>query len=303
MGNATINDKKFEKEITYYIDDRLKKNLDTKIIPSLAKKDKDRIIAIDGAEGSGKSTLAMQIGKYVDNSLDLSRVVFSAEEFRDAVFKANKGQCIIYDEAFTGLSSRSSLSMINRALVSLMMQMRQKNLFVIIVLPTFFLLDKYVALFRTIVLIHVYESRGIRGYFKVYNRKSKKLLYLLGKMTYTYNNKKVHTNFKGRFYGKFALGFDEEEELYRSKKSKALEDTEKNPMTTQQIRYMQQRDRLIYLFKRMMSKSYTAMSEYFKTYGIDMSDEQIRRICLQFGDKDLANDGTTPTPSGKTLEE
>jgi len=29
-----------------------------------------------GAEGAGKSTLALQIGKFVDPTLDLSRVVF-----------------------------------------------------------------------------------------------------------------------------------------------------------------------------------------------------------------------------------
>ena len=49
--------------------------------------------------------------------------------------KRKKGQCIIYDEAFTGYSSRSSLSPINRVLVSLAMQIRQKNLFIIIILP------------------------------------------------------------------------------------------------------------------------------------------------------------------------
>src|SRR3990170_4539890 len=160
MTQVKIFDKRYSELITYYMEDRLERNLKEKIIPALEKKkDKDKVIAIDGAEGSGKSTLAFQIGKRVDPTLDLSRVVFSADDFREAVFKAKRGQCIIYDEAFTGLSSRSSLSGINRALVSLMMQMRQKNLFVIIVLPTFFLLDKYVALFRTTVLIHVYEVR------------------------------------------------------------------------------------------------------------------------------------------------
>jgi len=69
--------------------------------------------------------------------------------------KTKKGQCIIFDEAFTGLSSRGALSGINKALVGLMMQMRQKNLFVIMVLPTFFMLDKYAAIFRAKALIHV----------------------------------------------------------------------------------------------------------------------------------------------------
>lgn len=280
-----------DRPVEYYIDDRLKENLDTKVIPDLEKRDKDRVFVIDGAEGSGKSTLALQIGRYVDPTLNLSRVVFDAEAFREAVFKATKGQCIIYDEAFTGLSSRSSLSGINRALVSLMMQMRQKNLFVIIVLPTFFLLDKYVALFRTVALIHVYENRGIRGYFKIYNRKLKKFLYLAGKVTYSYNTKKVRTTFNGRFYGKFALGDNNQEDEYRKKKEKALMATEKNPMSSQQVKYRQQRDIIIYVLRTRLNLSYRELENLFGDYDIEMSYVQIRNICAKFGDKEKEADG------------
>ena len=184
---VSVYDKKQDITIKYFLDSRLKNRLDTRVIPDLAKRDKDCLIALDGNEGSGKSTLALQIGKYVDPTLNLSRVVFDAETFRAAILKAEKGQCVIFDEAFTGLSSRSSLSGVNRTLISLMMQIRQKNLFVIMVLPTFFLIDKYVALFRSRALIHVYECSGRRGYFKIYNRRKKKLLYLLGKATYSYS--------------------------------------------------------------------------------------------------------------------
>jgi len=179
-------------------------------------------MCLDGSEGVGKSWLAMQIGRYVDYTLDLDRIVFDAESFRNAILKAKKGQCIIYDEAITGFSSRSSLSGINRALVSLAMQMRQKNLFIIIVLPTIFLLDKYIALFRAKVLIHVYENKGIRGYFRVYPSKLKKLLIMKGVKTFSY---KVRTGFKGRFYGIFALGDEKIEKKYREKKEKALNET------------------------------------------------------------------------------
>src|SRR3990172_8288020 len=68
------------KSITYSMAKRLKKNLDTKVIPALHKRDKDCVLVIDGREGSGKSTLAMQIGKYVDPSLDLKRVVFTPND-------------------------------------------------------------------------------------------------------------------------------------------------------------------------------------------------------------------------------
>lgn len=285
MARATTKDLKTGETIEYYMYDRLKHNLDTKIKEQLEKKDKDAVIVVDGKEGSGKSTLAIQIGKYVDASLDLSRVVFSPEDFRDAILKAKKGQCIIYDEAFTGFSSRSSLSPVNRVLVSLAMQMRQKNLFIIIVLPTIFLLDKYMAMFRTKALIHVYESKGQRGYFRLYNSKKKKYLLLLGKKTMSYNVKGAYTNFRGRFYGKFVLGDDKVEEKYRQKKEAALRDSEKTSMTSAQVRYKEQRDLLIYLLRKNVKLTYKEMSNLFLDYDFDISFQQISKICQKFGDK------------------
>ncbi len=284
-----INDPKFKEPIKYYLDPRLKNNFDKKIIPSLLEKDKDCVLAIDGAEGCGKSTLAFQIGKYIDPTLNLDRIVFDSESFRQAIFKAKKGQCVIYDEAFTGFSSRSSLSAVNRALVSLMMQMRQKNLLVIIVLPTFFLLDKYVALWRTRALIHVYENKGRRGYFRVYNKKLKKLLYLFGKQTYSYNVKigkeRLYTSFRGHFYGVFALGDKDSEIKYRKKKAKALEDTEKNPMTAGQVKYREQRDIIIFLLRKNLKLTYAQMSNLLGDYDFDMSIAQLGQVCSKFGDK------------------
>lgn len=290
MAEIKIFDKKLGYEISYYMDDRVKNIIDNKIRPSLQKKDKDKVIAIDGGEGAGKSTLALQLAKAYDPTFCLERICFSADEFRDAIFKAKKGDAIVYDEAFTGLSSRSSLSAVNRVLVSLMMQMRQKNLFIIIVLPTFFLLDKYVALFRTSVLFHVYESGGRRGYFRVYNKKKKKLLYLIGKNTYSYSSgskkTRVYTRFKGRFYGKFALGDEKEEDKYRKKKAKALLETEKSPMTAGQVKYREQRDICIYLLRKHLKLGYEQLENIFGEYEFDMSYVQIRNICVKFGDKE-----------------
>ncbi len=284
MVIVKIHDPKFEQPISYSIEGRLKKNLDERVINSLKKKDKDCVLAIDGSEGAGKSTFAFQIGKYVDPTLNLSRICFTADEFREAIFKAKKGQCIIYDEAFTGLSSRSSLSGINRMLVSLMMQMRQKNLFIIIVLPTFFLLDKYVAIFRARALIHVFESGGRRGYFRLYNRRLKKLLYLLGKATYSYNTKKVKTRFRGRFYGVFALGDEKVEEEYRRKKDKALRDTENAPISAAGVKYKEQRDILVYVLRKHLKMTYKQLANLLEEYEFHMSYVQIRNICGKFGD-------------------
>lgn len=249
---------------------------------------------------SGKSTFAFQLGKYIDPTLTIRRVVFSADDFRDAIYKAKKGQVIIYDEAFTGLSSRSSLSGINRALVSLMMQMRQKNLCIILVLPTFFLLDRYAALFRSRILIHVYENKGIRGFYRVYNRKKKKMIYLTGKKDYTY---RVRTKYTGRFYGKFALGDENDEKEYRKKKAKALEETHKDPMTTAQVKYREQRDLVIYILRKRLNITYTALSNLLGDYDLEISHQQLAKICGKFGDTGKINHNQYTKPTESETEE
>ena len=255
--------------LEYSMAKRIQQQIDSKIRPLLQKKDKDFVLVVDGAEGSGKSTLGFQIGAYVDPTLNLERVCFTAEQFRNAIMKAQKGQCVIFDEAFVGLSSRGSLSEINRMLVSLMMQMRQKNLFVIIILPTVFMLEKYVALHRANVLFHVYEKRGTRGFYMIFNRKKIKILYLLGKKLYNYNV--VKSGFTCRFASKFPLGDDAEIE-YRKKKLAALETREEK----EKDKFGLVKDKLIALLQKQTGLSGRKMAELLKNNDIPVGRGAIR---------------------------
>ncbi len=286
-----IKDPNTGREISYYLEGWVKRRFDEKVIPDLHKKDKDCIITIDGKEGTGKSTLGLQWCKYIDPTFNLKRVAFTPEEFRSAIYSAKQGEAVMFDEAFTGFSSRAALSGVNRTLVSLMMQIRQKNLFVVIVLPTFFLLDKYISLFRTRILAHVYETGGRRGYFRVFSGKKKRLLVLnKASRTYSYG---IKTKKKGRFYGVFALG-DEFEAEYRKKKMDALEHAEKNPMSPTQVKYMEQRNLMLYILRKELGYTYRKMEELLSEYGNEMSYEAIRKVCLKFGDKVYEEDEITP---------
>lgn len=197
----------------YPMDGYLKDNLDT--ARKVIKKDWDMVFAIDGPEGSGKSTLAIQCAYYCDPTLDLNRIVFTPDEFKAAILSAKPYASVVYDEAYTGLSSRAAMSKINRVLVAMLAEIRQKNLFVWIVMPTFFDLDRYAALWRTRGLIHVYTGDDFRrGLFAFYNADKKKDLYINGKKFYSYYTPKP--NFTGTF-GPFLpidkTGYDEKKRL------------------------------------------------------------------------------------------
>lgn len=206
------------KGIDCYYDGILKSNLD--IIKKEAKKDWDWIFVVDGIEGGGKSTFAQQIAAYCDPSLDIDRICFTPEEFKNAIVKAEKYQAIVYDEAYAGLNSRQAMTQTNRTIVSMLAEIRQKNLFVFIILPTFFDLDKNVAIWRSRGLFHVHVDKAYkRGFFKFYNQTTKKYLYIKGKKFYDYGASAALPNFKGRFTKKYMV--DEKE--YRQRKLKSLE--------------------------------------------------------------------------------
>lgn len=166
---------------------------------------------------SGKSVKAMQDCYYFDPSFNLERICFTPFEFSKVIRQAKPYQAVLYDEAYTGLSSRAAMSVINRTLVKMLAEIRQKRLFVAIVMPTFFDLDKYVALWRARALVHVYTGKNFkRGFFLFFNMERKKQLFVLGKKYYSYY--KPPANFKGRFANTYIV--DEKE--YRKRKRDSL---------------------------------------------------------------------------------
>ena len=267
----------------YYIAPPIKKMLD-KAKHQVLNQDWDRLYLIDGSEGAGKSLLGLQLGKYLDPTLNINSITFSGGTFSKAIDKATKGQCIIFDEAFNGLASSAAMSKMNRFIVRKLMECRQKNLFIIIILPTFFLLQKYVAIFRSKVLFHVYVPKsGARGYYRAYNSNNKKLLFLTGQKFYSYSQPYIRNSF--RYYEKYPI--DEAE--YRKKKAESLKDEDKK---TPDSKYMVKWYKTIALLRKSLSLSEKKTSELLKLHGVQIEPTRIGEISREF----LGKTHKTPVP-------
>jgi len=199
----------------FSMDGYLKSNLD--VAKRVIYDDWDMIILVDGTERGGKSVMAMQMAYYCDPTLSLDRVCLTAADFKKAVINAKPYTAVIYDEAFTGLSSRNTMTKINKSLVEMLAEIGQKNLFIFIVCPTFFDLDKYPALWRSRALVHIYTGKEFkRGFFRFYASDTKKKLYVFGKKTYDYDC--VMSDFYGCFTNHYVL----DKAAYKKKKADSL---------------------------------------------------------------------------------
>lgn len=197
----------------------MKENLD--YAKKLLRRDFDVVGVIDGYVGSGKSTLATQMCKYVDPSFSVDRIAFNSTELLKMVSEAKEGQAIMLDESMSGAHSRRAISKLNTDLVQMMAKIRQKNLFILFVLPSFFDLDKNIAVDRSRFLVHCYTQGLKRGFYTFYGPKRKKYLFIKGKQYYAYN---VSPN----TYGSFTKGYGVDEEEYRKRKAADLEQYEED---------------------------------------------------------------------------
>lgn len=209
----------------YYVSPKLVAFWEKNSLKAMKKKNKDKVYIVDGMERTGKSTFAIQQACVLEPSLLESpekmceRIVFSAEDFHK-VCRETKNGVIIFDEAFRGLASRSSMSKINKKLIQTLMEMGQNNNIVFIVLPRVFMLDIYPAMLRSNALFNICENRrdGQR-FWRYYNYRDKNKIYQIGiKKGWDYV---FDSNIRDIFRGKFPGG-DLFEKAYLEKKQKAF---------------------------------------------------------------------------------
>jgi len=241
----------------------------------VVKKDRDYVAVYDGEEGVGKSVLAMQHALILDPLFNLDNVVFTSDQFIKKIKDPNtkKGSCIVLDEAFNAANSRAALTEVNRSMIALATEMRQKNLFVLLVLPSFFDLDKYFALWRCRALFHVYFTPEEDRRYITFDKETKKRLYLHGKKLYNYAYPKAPFP-PASFFNQYTV----DEEAYREKKAEAFKHRTVSNMAK---RWLEHRNLLLRILVRKFEYNYQTINGLFKDNNIQGMSERAYTYVLE----------------------
>jgi hypothetical protein len=147
----------------------------------------DGVILVDGLEGSGKSGLGLTIAYELDKSFNIERLVFTPEQFFKAVENSQVEQAIVWAEFITGGMSSEAVSKVQREVTRLMVMIRKKRLYIILILPYFFMTSRYFAVARSRFLLHTYTPDGIRrGRWQCWNYERKRQMYFRGRKEFDY---------------------------------------------------------------------------------------------------------------------
>ena len=278
----------------YSVDKGLYRNWEKIKDGKLAQLDEDRVYIVDGREGCGKSVWTMQQAGAIDPTLfeeavatgKIPRICFDGESTLHAIrhTKSTKEhtKVIIFDEAFRGLASTSVLSKINRQIIQVLMEMRQNNLVLFIVLPSFIMLDKYALMNRGNALFHIHKpkprnnKKQYHRKFYVYNYEQKGILAQMDKKkSWSYP---IRSRVHGSFYNKYPGG-DEFEKIYRKEKQDAFREVGKKLQgETEESRQTLQRNMLLLYLKEKYKARWTEIEEFLKHEGTKIDKTTMSKI-------------------------
>lgn len=240
---------------------------------AVAEKNTSAVLIIDGRSGMGKTTLANQIGRYCDPDYNIHKCHWLPDTFleggegKTGLAQAKKGDFILFDEAMI-LSSRATMSQINKMVVMAMSMIRSKNLIICFCVNSLFDLDRNLALSRADMLLHVYgQSLTDRGRFMAFFKGADgqdrlKQLYLLGKKYYDYGKPK--SNFFATFSSNFVIDPVEYEKQKQQGVNTFLSQTTKRDAT---LKNAESRDKLVLW---MVDNSNLTLSEISEIAGINI---------------------------------
>ncbi len=180
------------------IDSFLLQRLDN--IHKVIKRNFDFVLLVDGVEGSGKSTLGLTCAWYLSKGkFGINNICEGSQDAVDKLEKLPDKSVMLIDEGSLLFSSKDAMRKEQKKLISIIQVIRQKNMILIIVAPSFFDLNKYISVDRSRFLLHVYTGARLeRGKFTYFGTRKKRMLYALGRKNYN-SYAKPRSDFVGRF--------------------------------------------------------------------------------------------------------
>jgi len=189
------------KEHEFYMDEFLKRRLDT-LKHIVYKKNWDGVILLDGLERVGKSTLGITIGYYLsDGNFTVNNICVDNDDAIRKIESFPNKSVLLVDEGSLVFSSKDAMKKEQKRLMKILNVVGQKNMIFIIILPSFFDLNKQIAIRRSKFLLHCYTNNSLqRGRFAYFGEDAKKKLYSVGKKNFdSYQYPKRSRNELGRF--------------------------------------------------------------------------------------------------------
>ena len=248
----------------------LKKTYDIKVYPN------HNFYLANGilTHNCGKSTFAFQMAKYVDPNFTIDDIYMTGLQLKKGIEKPGGSKVKVFDEAYVGLSSRGSMSKINKMLIDMCVQMRQRNLFVIMVIPSFFFLDRYIKDHRANCLVHIYFTRDgtYRRIFSVLNRDFILKLKLNGQKNLDYA--KTLSMMSDECKGLFGKTYTIDKIAYLKKKDDALKGAQDDDVD----KGIHERNQLIFFMYKELKISPEKLKLRLEKIGFKLSARQIRRI-------------------------
>jgi len=245
-----------------YLDGRLKRKLDA--IREIQKKDWDCVFLIDGMEGSGKSTLGKSCAWYLsDKNFTKDNFCVNTKQAIQKLGTFPDESVLVIDEGDIAFSSKRVWDMEQQRLIELIKVIRYKKMILIIIAPSFFDLNRGIAIRRSRFLLHVYTDKKLtRGRFAYFGQKKKEKLFLIGKKNFN-SYSKPRSDFVGGF-----TNFKVLEDEYQKIKQEIVDNLikEKEPVT-KNITLL----RLEYRITKVIGKTIMKREELAKILGVDGS--------------------------------
>ena len=262
------------------IDGYLKQKLDN--IKIILQKNWDALIILDGKERSGKSTLGITAATYLYPEFNQNNIAVDSEDAVRKLENLPNKSVLMLDEGSMIFSSKDAMSRAQKKIIKILNVIGQKNMVFIIVLPSFFDLNKWIATDRARFLLHVYSDTNLtRGRFSYFGTRKLKKLYELGKKNYgSYSSPEA--DFIGKFVDFRPSWYKEYLKVKQATLIAVLKGEEKETG-----KHTLQRNAM---FKFVCDNNWATqqeISDYLKEFNIDLAQNTISESINIYGYKPL----------------